>query len=72
MSAPITLNGKQKKYEETFTSPFQKDTEEEALRVLDSIRKEHDESHGWVEFAGYAKQLSNGKWIAERHHAKYV
>lgn len=71
MTAPETMNGKQKVYEETFESPFEKDTEADALNVLDDIRKQHDEAHGWFEFAGYAKQLPNRKWVAVRHHAKY-
>lgn len=72
MTAPTTLNGKQKKFEETFTSPFEKDTEADALKVLDEIRNSHSPDSGWVEFAGYAKQLANGKWVAVRHHVKYV
>lgn len=71
MTAPTTLNGKQKVFEETFISPFEKETQGDALKVLDNIRKVHDESHGWVEFNGFAEQLSNGKWRAVRHHAQY-
>lgn len=57
---------------ETFESPFEKDTEEEALKVLDDIRKEHDSSHGWVEQYAYAEPLPNGKWRAVRRHAKHL
>ena len=59
-----------KVYYEKFISPFEKDTEIEALEVLDSIREDHPKSKGWVELAGYAKELGNGKWIAIRRHAK--
>ena len=71
MTAPETMNGKQKVFEETFESPFEKDTEADALKVLDEIRKTHNEFHGWLEFDGFADQLPNGKWRAVRHHAKY-
>jgi len=71
MTAPEMRNGKLKVFEETFVSPFEKDTEADALMVLDEIRFEHCSYYGWVEFAGYAEQLSNGKWHAVRHHAKY-
>lgn len=71
MTAPETMNGKQKVFEETFESPLEKDTEADALKVLDDIREIHDEAHGWVEIEGYAEQLPNGKWRAVRYHAKY-
>ena len=71
MTAPTTFNGKNKVFEETFVSPFQRETEGDALRVLDAIRSSHPSFYGWVEFAGYAEQLPNGKWRAVRHHAKY-
>lgn len=72
MTAPETINGKTKVFEETFISPFEKNSESEALMVLDEIRKSHNSNSGWEEFKGYAKQLANGKWIAVRHHAKYA
>ena len=71
--APETYDGKKKIFEEFFVSPFQKDTESQALQVLDSIRESHPTSSGWVEFetgTGIYK-LPNGKWFAQRHHAKY-
>lgn len=37
-TAPNSLNGRYKVYEETFRSPFEKDTESDALGVLDEIR----------------------------------
>lgn len=57
-------------YEETFVSPFEKETEAEALKVLDAIRDCHPESSGWHEVDGYAEQLFNGKWRAVRKHKK--
>lgn len=71
MTAPAILDGKQKVFEETFVSPFQKETKGDALRVLEAIRSEHNSSHGWVEFEGFVEQLPNGKWRAVRHHAQY-
>ena len=71
MTAPVRLNGKNKVFEETFISPFEKDTKGDAIKVLDEIRKSHDEVHGWVEFDAYPIQKLNGKWVAMRHHAKY-
>ena len=72
MTAPEVINGKNKVFEETFVSPFQKETEGDALRVLDTIRSNHPASSGWVEFEAFAEKLSNGKWRAVRHHAKYA
>ena len=71
MNAPATWNGKTKTFEEVFRSPFEKDTQSDALRTLEAIREAHPASSGWVEFAGYAEQLPNGKWRAVRHHAQY-
>lgn len=62
---------KEQIFEETFISPFEKDTEIDALKVLDDIRKEHDASQGWVERNAYVEQLPNGKWRAVRQHAKF-
>lgn len=71
MTAPTTMNNKTKVFEETFISPFLKDTQGDALKVLDEICNQHNSSYGWIEFSGYTEQLSNGKWRAVRHHAKY-
>ena len=71
MTAPTVLNGKQKVFEETFVSPFQKEKKSDALRVLDAIRICHSSLFGWVEIEGFVEQLPNGKWRAVRHHAKY-
>lgn len=70
-NAPKNWNGKTKVFEETFRSPFEKETEGEALRTLSDIRAAHPLSSGWVEFSGYAEHLPNGKWRAVRHHAQY-
>ena len=69
--APEILNGKVKTFEEIFRSPFEKETESDALRTLNAIRKAHPNSSGWVEFEGYAEKLPNGKWRAVRYHAQY-
>lgn len=66
-----TLEGKTKIYEETFKSPFEKDSRADALKVLDAIRDAHPTTYGWVEIDGYVEQLPNGKWRAVRRHAKY-
>lgn len=71
MIASTTMNGKQKVFEETFVSPFEKNSESEALTVLDEIRTTHDEAHGWVEIKGFAELLPNGKWRAVRIHEQY-
>ncbi len=71
MTATTSLEGKQKVYEETFKSPFEKDSRESALRVLTAIRAAHPAVCGWVEIDGYVEQLPNGKWRAVRHHAQY-
>ena len=57
-------------YEETFVSPFEKETREEAETVLEAIRSAHSAFNGWVEIEGYVEQLDNGRWRAVRHHKK--
>ena len=69
--AQAIMNGKRKTFEEFFVSPFEKETESDALQVLYSIRASHPATSGWVELTGYVEQLPNGKWRAVRHHAKY-
>ena len=72
-TAPATMNGKQKVFEEIFVSPFEKEHQRDAYRVLDDIRRAHPASSGWVEFSektGVVK-LPNGKYCAQRHHAQY-
>lgn len=68
----MTTLGKTKVFEEKFVSPFEKENQSDALRVLDAIRAEHPASKGWVEEEGFAEQLPNGKWRAVRKHAKYA
>ena len=58
-------------YREVFVSPFEKDTEGEALKVLQSIRESHPAICGWKEIRGFVEQLPNGKYRAVREHAKY-
>ena len=48
-------------FEEIFRSPFEKDTEGDALDVLQEIRDSHPASSGWVELDAYAEKLPNGK-----------
>lgn len=57
-------------YQETFISPFEKETKGDALRVLTQIRECHPASAGWEEIDGFVEQLPNGKWRAVRHHRK--
>lgn len=57
-------------FEETFVSPFEKDTKEEAFRVLDEIRKVHSPEKGWKEISAWIEKLPNGKWRAVRRHRK--
>lgn len=54
-------------FKEIFRSPFLKDTESDALRVLEQIRKAHPSSAGWVEIRGYVEP-HNGKYRAVREH----
>ena len=57
-------------FEEVFRSPFEKNTEEDALRVLEAIRSCHPAEYGWEEIKGFVEQLPNGKWRAVRHHRR--
>ena len=57
-------------YKEKFLSPMEKDTEKEALRVLNDIRESHPSSSGWREIQGYVEKLPNGKYRAVREHEK--
>ena len=58
-------------YQENFKSPFLKDTESEAQKVLDEIRLAHPASKGWEEIEAYVEQMPNGKYRAVRNHALY-
>ncbi len=59
-----------KKFREIFVSPFEKDTEAEAMRVLQAIRSAHPSSYGWKEIKAYVEKLPNGKFRAVREHIK--
>lgn len=59
-------------FEETFVSPFQKDSESDAFKVLEAIRESHPASSGWEEVFGYVESLANGKYRAVRKHRKYA
>ncbi len=65
-------NNKEEVYRETFFSPFEKDTEEDAFKVLQAIRESHSEIYGWKEIRGFVEKLPNGKYRAVREHAKYA
>ncbi|MBO4293129.1 MAG: hypothetical protein J5881_01905 [Clostridia bacterium] len=58
-------------YREVFVSPFEKKTENEALKVLQAIREVHSEEHGWKEIRGFVEKLPNGKYRAVREHAQF-
>lgn len=58
-------------FEETFVSPFPKDTKAAAERVLETIRSCHQANWGWKEIAGYVEELPNGKFRAVRKHVQY-
>ena len=58
------------RFHEIFKSPFEKNTREEAMRVLDEIRAAHPASHGWREINARIEQLPNGKYRAVREHEK--
>jgi len=57
-------------FEETFVSPFEKDTQAEAFAVLEEIRRVHSAEKGWVEISSCVEKTKNGKWRAVRHHKK--
>ncbi len=65
------MMAKREVYREVFISPFEKDTEGEALNVLQSIRSCHPSMYGWEEIRGFVEKLPNGKYRAVREHAKY-
>ncbi len=57
-------------FKETFKSPFDKDTREEAEEVLDKIRASHPATSGWEEIEAHIEELPNGKYRAVRTHQK--
>ena len=70
-AAPNSLNGREKVFEETFRSPFEKPTESDALKVLEEIRFSHPSNEGWVEISFKIEKTRNNMFRATRHHAKY-
>ena len=62
---------KREVYREVFVSSFAKDTEGDALKVLQTIRECHSEMCGWKEIKGFVEKLPNGQYRAVREHAKY-
>ena len=58
-------------FREVFVSPFEKETEGDALKVLEAIRAVHSEEHGWKEINAFIEKLPNGKFRAVREHAQY-
>lgn len=69
--APRKFMDKEFVFQETFRSPFETDTEKDALRVLEAIREAHPASSGWVEIHGFVEKLPNGKYRAVREHVLY-
>jgi len=64
----IIRGGSKIPFEETFISPFRKDTYEDAYKVLEAIRSVHSAEHGWREIEGYVETMPNGKYRAVRKH----
>ena len=58
-------------YREVFVSPFEKENEGDALKVLQAIRDAHPSALGWKEVRGFVEKLPNGKFRAVREHVKY-
>ena len=59
-------------YKETFKSPFKKETYDEAMAVLNEIRKVHSIQNGWIEIDAYIETLPDGKFRAVRIHQKFL
>lgn len=66
----MSTDNKHPNYHQVFISPFPKDTEGEALKVLQAIRDAHPPEAGWVEVKGFADKLPNGQYRAVREHFK--
>ena len=67
---PLTHDGKDLKFEETFRSAFPKPTRELAENVLEEIRNQHNSAYGWVEIDSRIEETPAG-FVAVRHHAQY-
>ncbi len=61
----------QEVFREVFVSPFEKETEGDALKVLQAIRDVHSAEYGWKEIRGFVEKLPNGKYRAVREHVQY-
>lgn len=57
-------------FEETFKSPFEKETRKEAEKVLNEVRRTHSPAYGWEEIYGGVEALPNGRFRAIRIHRK--
>lgn len=56
----------------TFVSPFEKNTESDASKVLQSIRECHPKTDGWEEIRGFVEKLPSGKYRAVREHEQHT
>ena len=56
---------------ETYRSNAFFPTREDALKVLDEIRREHPEEKGWREIDAGVDQIENGMWYAWRRHEHF-
>ena len=56
---------------ETFRSNAFFPTREDAIKVLDEIRREHPEERGWRELDAGVEQTDNGEWYAWRKHEHF-
>lgn len=58
-------------FREVLVSPYEKETECDALNVLQAIRDACPAMYDWKEIQGFVEKLSNGKFRAVREHAQY-
>ena len=70
MSAPLERNGKSLRYEEIFRSAYHEPVRCEAEKILNAIRENHTEEHGWYEIDAWIEHYSDG-FVACRYHAQY-
>ena len=59
-------------FKEIFKSPYEKDTYDDARKVLDEIRAVHSLKNGWTEIDAYIESLPNGKFRAVIIHQKVL
>ena len=50
--------------EETFASTFKNESESNALKVFEKIRRNHSDLKCWLKQEGYIQELPDGKWSA--------